>query len=59
MAENIEETVLMKCEHCGYEEEVPLNTLELLKDLRSEDGVDKLLCPFCLYYMFRKKDTKN
>ena len=40
MTENIKETVLMKCEHCGYEEEIPLNTLELLKDLRSEDDAD-------------------
>ena len=31
MTENIEKTLLMKCEVCGYKEEVSLKSLETIK----------------------------
>ena len=33
MIENIEKTVLMKCEVCGYKEEVSLDSLERIRKL--------------------------
>ena len=59
MTENIEKTVLMKCEACGYLEEVPISTLIKLRDLEPDkQDIDKLLCPFCLNYMY-PIDTNN
>ena len=52
MIDNIEKTVLMKCERCGYQEEVPISTLEKLKDLPPVSDVYKILCPFCLNDMY-------
>ena len=54
MTDNIEKTVLMKCECCGYLEEVPLQTLLNLRDLKEdeENKEDRILCQFCLNYMY-------
>ena len=52
MTDNIDRTVLMKCEVCGYQEEVPLTTLEQLKDLPPASDEYKILCPFCLNDMY-------
>ena len=59
MTDNIEKTVLMKCEHCGYLEEVPLQTLLNLRDLKEneKDKRDRVLCQFCLNYMYPVDDT--
>ncbi len=56
MTDNTEKTVLMKCERCGYEEEVPQKDLDLLRsvDKDPEHCEDHLLCPFCLSDMYRK-----
>lgn len=32
MSENTESSILMKCEHCGYKEKVPVWILEVLYD---------------------------
>ena len=55
MIENIEKTVLMKCEVCGYQEEVPIATLERLRDLPPVSDEYKILCPFCLNDMYKKE----
>ena len=49
----------MKCERCGYLEEVPLQTLLNLRDLKEdeEDKRDRVLCQFCLNYMYPIDDT--
>lgn len=52
MTDNIEKTVLMKCEDCGYQEEVPVSTLEALKNLPPASDVYKIMCPFCLNDMY-------
>ena len=54
--ENIEKTVLMKCEVCGYKEEVSIKSLETIRKLPSVSEVYKILCPFCLNYMYEDKD---
>ena len=56
MTENTEKNVLMKCEKCGYEEEVPQEDLDLHRYLDDdpEHYEDHLLCPFCLSNMYRK-----
>lgn len=54
--ENTEKTVLMKCEVCGYKEEVSLKSLETIKNLPPVSDVYKILCPFCLNYMYEDKD---
>ena len=59
MAKNIEKTVLMKCEVCGYKEEVSLKSLETIKNLPPVSDVYKILCPFCLNYMYEDKDNNN
>lgn len=51
MTETTGNTVLMKCEYCGYEEYLPLNDLELLRELFPCDPEDHVLCPFCLHDM--------
>ena len=63
MIDNIDKTVLMKCEVCGYQEEVQLETLEMLKKLPPVSDVYKILCPLCLNDMYeadsdRFKKTK-
>ena len=59
MTDTIEKTVLMKCECCGYQEEVPLQDLIDLRDLKEneEDKRDRVLCQFCLNYMYPVDDT--
>ena len=52
MTENIEKRVLMKCEACGYQEEVPMSTLETLRNLPPASDEYKILCPFCLHDMY-------
>ena len=52
MIDNIEKTVLMKCEVCLYQEEVPVSTLEKLKNLPPVSDEYKVLCPFCLNDMY-------
>lgn len=52
MTDNIEKTVLMKCEVCGYQEEVPVSTLEKLKNLPPASDEYKIMCPFCLNDMY-------
>ena len=52
MIDNIEKTVLMKCEACSYQEEVPISTLERLKNLPPVSDEYKILCPFCLNDMY-------
>ena len=49
----------MKCEKCGYLEEVPLQDLIDLRDLKEneEDKRDRILCQFCLNYMYPVDDT--
>ncbi len=59
MIENIEKTLLMKCEVCGYKEEVSLKSLETIKNLLPVSDVYKILCPFCLIYMYEDKDNTN
>ena len=59
MTDDIEKTVLMKCEKCGYLEEVPLQDLIDLRSLKEneEDKRDRVLCQFCLHYMYPIDDT--
>ena len=59
MTDIIEKIVLMKCECCGYQEEVPLQDLIDLRDLKEneKDKRDRILCPFCLNYMYPIDDT--
>ena len=52
MTENTEKKVLMKCESCGYQEEVPVSTLETLRNLPPASDEYKILCPFCLSDMY-------
>ena len=59
MIENIEKTVLMKCVVCGYKERVSLKSLERIKNLPPVSDVYKILCPFCLNYMYEDKDNNN
>ena len=59
MIENIEKTVLMKCEVCGYKERVSLKSLERIKNLPPVSDVYKILCPFCLNDMYEHKDNNN
>ena len=54
MTDNIENSVLMKCEKCGFEEKVPQSDIDLLREFSLPDEEDHLLCPFCLNDMFRK-----
>ena len=42
----------MKCETCGYQEEVPVSTLEKLKNLPPVSEEYKIMCPFCLNDMY-------
>ena len=42
----------MKCEVCHYQEEVPVSTLEKLKNLPPVSQEYKILCPFCLSDMY-------
>ena len=59
MTDNIEKNVLMKCEHCGYEEFVPLSDLEMLRLFSEPDDIeDHLLCPFCIHDMYRKDSSR-
>ncbi len=52
MTDNIEKTVLMKCEVCSHQEEVPITTLERPKDLPPVSYEYKILCPFFLNDMY-------
>ena len=49
----------MKCEVCGYKERVSLKSLETIKNLPPVSDVYKILCPFCLNYMYEDKDNTN
>ena len=44
--------VLMKCEVCGYQEEVLESTLETLKNLPPKADEYKIMCPYCLNDMY-------
>ncbi len=52
MTETTEKTVLMRCVSCNHQEEVPVSTLERLKDLLPRSEEYKILCPFCLNDMY-------
>lgn len=49
----------MKCEVCGYKEVVSLDSLERIRKLPPVSDVYKILCPFCLNYMYEDKDNTN
>ena len=53
MTENIEKTVLMECECCTYKEVVDESMLDRIRDLPPTYKEDRILCPFCLNYMYR------
>ena len=59
MIENIEKTILMKCEVCGYKEKVSLDSLERIRKLPPVSDVYKILCPFCLNDMYEDKENTN
>ena len=59
MIENTETVVLMKCEKCGYLEEVPVSELETIKNLPPVTDEYRILCPFCLNYMYEDKTNKT
>lgn len=49
MTDTTEQFVLMKCEKCGYTENVPIHDILILRQLSTPDDTeDHLLCPFCL-----------
>ena len=52
MTDDIERAVLMKCEVCGYQEEIPVSTFEKLKNLPPVSEEYKIMCPFCLNDMY-------
>ena len=47
----------MKCEECGYIEEVEMDTIKLLRELQiaryGKPDEDHMLCPFCIGMMYR------
>jgi len=49
----------MKCEACGYVEEVPLQTPLNLRDLKEDEERkrDMVLCQFSLNYTYPVDDT--
>lgn len=48
MTDTTEQFVLMKCEKCGYTENVPIHDILILRQLTTPDDTeDHLLCPFC------------
>lgn len=49
----------MKCEKCGYLEEVPVSELETIKNLPPVTDEYRILCPFCLNYMYEDKTNKT
>ena len=54
MTDTTEQFVLMKCEKCGYTENVPIHDILMLRQLTTPDDTeDHLLCPFCLHDMYR------
>ena len=54
MAESTEQTVSMKCEKCGYTENVPLKDILFLRKFSDPgDNEDHILCPVCLGDMYR------
>ncbi len=54
MTDTTEQFVLMKCEKCGYTENVPIHDILILRQLTTPDDTeDHLLCPFCLHDMYR------
>ena len=58
MTENIDKTVLMKCQNCGYLEEVPEETLIELKNLPPVSKEYKILCPICLNDMYEANSKR-
>ena len=56
--DRIEKTVLMKRERCLYQEEVPVSTLETLKNLPPVSDVYKIMCPFCLNDMYEADSVR-
>ena len=65
MIDNTDKNVLMRCPICAYLEEVPQETLTMLRNLPPESDEDKILCPYCLNDMYRadsdrfKKDNES
>ena len=53
MIDYTEKNVLMKCNHCGYEEEVPQWVLDELNEF-SDDKTYQMICPECDNTMFEK-----
>ena len=46
MTDTTEQFVLMKCEKCGYTENVPIHDILILRQLSTPDDIeDHLLCP--------------
>lgn len=46
MTDTTEQFVLMKCEKCGYTENVPIHDILILRPLTTPDDTeDHLLCP--------------
>ena len=50
--------VLMKCEVCDYSEVVEEAMLERIRDLPPLLDEDRILCPFCLNYMYRSNSPR-
>ncbi|MDO4499956.1 MAG: hypothetical protein Q4B60_01650 [Erysipelotrichaceae bacterium] len=43
----------MKCVACGYKEVTDEETLKRMRELPPYIEEDRMLCPFCLEYMYR------
>ena len=48
----------MKCEACDYSEVVEEAMLERIRDLPPLLDEDRILCPFCLNYMYRSNSPR-
>lgn len=57
--ENHEETIEMKCIHCGHEERIPAFAYNEEADILADEGDTSLpafQCPKCLRYTLYRKD---
>jgi DNA-directed RNA polymerase subunit RPC12/RpoP len=52
-----EETVLMKCAACGYEEEVPEWVLQEMAEAEGPNTEYEMICPECEHRMFPKNSS--
>ena len=58
MTERTDKTVLMKCEGCQNQEELPVEEYKLLSKIEPLEPEVHMLCPFCLSDMYRA-DSKR